>query len=85
MIEIKITDTGCGIAEENLGKLFSPFFTTKALGKGTGLGLSIVYGIIKMHRGNIFVQSKLGEGATFTVVLPIQHFKEQSTPIDGVL
>ena len=71
-VEIKVSDTGCGIPEENLGRLFTPFFTTKALGKGTGLGLSIVYGIIKMHRGQIAVQSQVGQGTTFTVTLPVQ-------------
>jgi two-component system NtrC family sensor kinase len=78
-VEIKVSDTGCGIPEENLGKLFTPFFTTKALGKGTGLGLSIVYGIIKMHRGQIAVQSQVGQGTTFTVTLPVQLPKGQST------
>ncbi len=76
-VEIKVSDTGCGIPEENLGKLFTPFFTTKALGKGTGLGLSIVYGIIKMHRGQIAVQSQVGQGTTFTVTLPVQLPKGQ--------
>jgi two-component system NtrC family sensor kinase len=71
-VEVKVSDTGYGIPEENLGKLFTPFFTTKALGKGTGLGLSIVYGIIKMHRGQIAVQSQVGQGTTFTVTLPVQ-------------
>ncbi len=71
-VEIKVADTGCGIPPEHLGKLFTPFFTTKALGKGTGLGLSIVYGIIKMHRGQIGVQSQVGEGTTFTITLPVQ-------------
>ena len=69
-IEVEVTDTGCGIPEENLGKLFTPFFTTKALGRGTGLGLSIVYGIIKMHRGHIAVRSGVGQGTTFTVSRP---------------
>jgi two-component system NtrC family sensor kinase len=78
-VEIKVSDTGCGIPEENLGKLFTPFFTTKALGKGTGLGLSIVYGIIKMHRGQIAVQSQVGQGTTFTVTLPVQLPKGPST------
>jgi signal transduction histidine kinase len=50
--------------------LFTPFFTTKALGKGTGLGLSIVYGIIKMHRGQIHVSSQIGEGTIITITLP---------------
>jgi two-component system NtrC family sensor kinase len=71
-VEIKVADTGCGIPTEHLGKLFTPFFTTKALGKGTGLGLSIVYGIVKMHRGQISVQSQVGEGTTFTITLPVQ-------------
>ena len=69
-VEIVVTDTGGGISEENLGKLFNPFFTTKPVGKGTGLGLSIVYGIIKMHRGQISVKSQVGKGAIFTVTLP---------------
>jgi two-component system NtrC family sensor kinase len=72
-VEIKITDTGCGIPEENQRKLFTPFFTTKKLGKGTGLGLSIVYGIIKMHRGQISVQSQVGVGTTFSILLPQKH------------
>jgi two-component system cell cycle sensor histidine kinase/response regulator CckA len=59
-----------GISPENLNKLFTPFFTTKGAGRGTGLGLSIVYGIIKMHRGQIVAQSKIGEGTSFIVTLP---------------
>ena len=50
-------------------KLFTPFFTTKPLGKGTGLGLAIIYGIVKMHRGEITVQSQLGQGTTFALSL----------------
>ncbi|HBY06900.1 MAG TPA: hypothetical protein DEH22_03610 [Chloroflexi bacterium] len=72
-VEIHISDTGEGIPEENMGKLFTPFFTTKGPGKGTGLGLSIVYGIIKMHRGQISVQSEVGAGTTFIVTLPLKH------------
>ena len=71
-VEIQIDDTGYGIPEEHLGKLFTPFFTTKPPGKGTGLGLSIVYGIVKMHRGQITVQSQVGRGTSFTVTLPVQ-------------
>jgi signal transduction histidine kinase len=52
--------------------LFTPFFTTKPPGKGTGLGLSIIYGIVKMHRGDIRVDSVEGQGATFTVILPVR-------------
>jgi two-component system NtrC family sensor kinase len=79
-VEIKVSDTGYGIPDENLGKLFTPFFTTKALGKGTGLGLSIVYGIIKMHRGQIAVQSQVGQGTTFTLMLPVRLPEGQSAP-----
>jgi len=71
MIQIAFRDTGCGIPEENLSKIFTPFFTTKPIGKGTGLGLAIVYGIIKMHRGQIYVESDVGVGSTFTITLPV--------------
>lgn len=80
-IVIDVSDTGCGIPAENIGKLFTPFFTTKALGKGTGLGLSIVYGIIKMHKGQIAVQSQVGQGTSFSVRLPKHLFKEESALI----
>jgi signal transduction histidine kinase len=69
-IEIMIRDTGQGIPQENLDKIFMPFFTTKKIGQGTGLGLAIAYGIVKMHRGSIEVKSKVGEGTTFWVKLP---------------
>jgi two-component system, NtrC family, sensor kinase len=71
-VEIKVSDTGSGIAPEHLSKLFTPFFTTKPAGKGTGLGLSIVYGIIKLHRGQITVQSQVGQGTTISITLPIR-------------
>jgi signal transduction histidine kinase len=70
-VEIKIRDTGCGIPKENLSNLFTPFFTTKELGKGTGLGLAIAYGVVKMHSGDISVQSEVGKGTTFCISLPI--------------
>jgi two-component system NtrC family sensor kinase len=79
-LEVQVSDTGCGISEENLGKLFTPFFTTKPVGKGTGLGLSIVYGIIKMHRGQISVSSKAGQGTTFTVTLPVKLSQQYLPP-----
>lgn len=69
-ITIEISDTGSGIPKENMGKLFTPFFTTKKMGKGTGLGLAIVYGIIKMHRGEIRAASEPGQGTTFLIRLP---------------
>lgn len=71
----EISDTGCGIPEENLNKLYTPFFTTKKMGKGTGLGLAIVYGIIKMHKGDIQATSKLNMGTKFTIKLPINQDK----------
>jgi two-component system NtrC family sensor kinase len=67
---LKITDTGTGIAEENMGKIFDPFFTTKS-DKGTGLGLSVSYGIIERHDGKIEVQSKMNQGTTFVIKLPV--------------
>lgn len=76
-VEINISDTGIGIPEEYLDKLFTPFFTTKPPGKGTGLGLSIVYGIVKMHRGQIITQSEVGKGSTFTIILPVQLITDQ--------
>jgi two-component system NtrC family sensor kinase len=79
-VEIEVADTGCGIAEENLGHLFSPFYTTKAPGRGTGLGLSIVYGIIKMHHGQIAVASRVGVGTTFTVTLPQRQPHKHRVP-----
>lgn len=74
---VKISDTGVGIAPENIAKLFNPFFTTKAVGKGTGLGLSISYGIVKKHGGNIEVESVSGKGTTFTVRLPLAGVEVQ--------
>ncbi len=71
MIEIEIQDTGSGVKPEHIEKLFDPFFTTKPVGTGTGLGLSISYNIIKKHQGRIEVKSKLNEGTTFTIYLPI--------------
>ena len=70
-IFIEITDSGCGIPEENLQRIFDPFFTTKE-NKGTGLGLSVSYGIIESHGGTIEVQSTVGEGTAFTIILPIE-------------
>jgi two-component system NtrC family sensor kinase len=70
-VVVQIKDTGCGIPQENIKQLFSPFFTTKPVGMGTGLGLSIAYGIVKMHQGAIQVKSGAGKGTTFTVTLPV--------------
>lgn len=70
---VEIMDTGCGIPSENMGKLFTPFFTTKKMGRGTGLGLAISYGIIKMHKGDVKVKSSIDHGTTFTLKLPIKQ------------
>ncbi|MGC8736322.1 MAG: ATP-binding protein [Dissulfurimicrobium sp.] len=77
-IEIYITDTGKGIPPELLPHIFDPFFTTKGEG-GTGLGLSVSYGIIKNHKGDISVESKVGKGTTFTIRLPIYNGEEDKT------
>jgi len=69
-IIIKISDTGKGIPEEDIPHLFDPFFTTKEVGKGTGLGLSIAYSIIDKHNGHIHVDSTVGKGSTFTIMIP---------------
>jgi signal transduction histidine kinase len=70
---IAIHDTGPGIAPEVMGRIFDPFFTTKPVGEGTGLGLSISYEIVKKHGGEIAAESRPGEGATFTVRLPLRR------------
>ena len=71
MVEIVVKDSGCGIPEANLQRIFDPFFTSKEVGKGTGLGLSVSHGIIKAHGGRISVESVVGEGSTFHILLPV--------------
>ncbi|MFC2161674.1 sensor histidine kinase [Acidobacteriota bacterium] len=71
-VQIDVTDEGCGIAKENLSKIFEPFFSTKDQ-KGTGLGLSVVWGIIDKHQGTISVESEIGKGSTFTIRLPVSQ------------
>ena len=70
-VYIEIADNGCGISEEVQKDIFTPFFTTKPIGQGTGMGLAISHNIIKKHNGEIQLQSKTGEGTTFTIKLPI--------------
>ncbi len=74
-VRLVVADSGHGIPQENLNKIFEPFFTTKQMGKGTGLGLAVTYGIVKMHRGDVSVESNADPdagptGTTFTVSLP---------------
>lgn len=73
---VEISDTGSGIPEEHLLRIFDPFFTTKA--DGTGLGLSISYGLVENNGGKIEVKSRLGEGTTFTILLPFQEDAEDA-------
>jgi two-component system NtrC family sensor kinase len=71
-VVVTISDTGVGIAKENLRRIFDPGFTTKGVGVGTGLGLSICSKIIQDHHGKIEVESEVGKGTTFTLTLPLQ-------------
>jgi signal transduction histidine kinase len=70
-VEVRIADTGGGIAPDTLPRIFDPFFTTKEVGEGTGLGLSVSYGIVQAHGGVIEVESEVGKGSTFTIALPV--------------
>jgi len=72
-VEVAIADTGVGIEQENLERIFQPFFTSKPPGQGTGLGLSLSYSIVHKHQGRIEVKSRRGEGSTFTVCLPMKQ------------
>ncbi len=83
MASIMIRDTGCGMAQNILDRIWEPFFTTKEVGQGVGLGLALTYDIVKNHGGDIHVESRVGEGAQFTVLLPIcndlhQHIVSRS-------
>lgn len=75
-VKLSVMDTGTGIPKENLGKIFTPFFTTKEVGRGTGLGLWVVRSVVEQHQGKIGVTSKVGKGTSFTVTLPLCVDKE---------
>jgi two-component system NtrC family sensor kinase len=79
-LQVSVTDSGGGIAPEHLPHIFNPFYTTKPKGIGTGLGLSISFGIVREHGGYIHANSPPGQGATFTVHLPI---RDARTPVPG--
>ncbi|WP_024334798.1 sensor histidine kinase [Desulfotignum balticum] len=76
-IEIRVTDNGAGIHPEHIEKVFSPFFTTKPVGKGTGLGLSVCYGIIESFSGTMDVTSRVNDGTTFIITLPMAESEKQ--------
>ncbi len=71
LLVLRVRDTGCGMPPEMQKEIFTPFYTTKQLGKGTGMGLSIVYGVVKMHAGDIAVDSEVGKGTSFIVRIPM--------------
>jgi two-component system NtrC family sensor kinase len=83
MVEISITDSGCGIPEQDRQRIFDPFFTSKGVGQGTGLGLSVSHGIVRAHGGTIEVDSEVGEGSTFRIYLPIETQDTEVTSIDN--
>ncbi len=76
-VVIEVSDTGHGIAPEDVSKIFEPFFTTKEVGKGTGLGLAVCYGIVTEHGGRLSVRSNVGVGTTFSIFLPIKSGVER--------
>lgn len=76
-VKIEVTDTGEGIAPDNLGKIFDPFFTTKGVGNGTGLGLAVSYGIVQEHGGTIEAFSEDGNGTTFMLSFPVASLQRQ--------
>ena len=79
-VRVRVTDTGNGIPPDVLPHIFEPFFTTKEVGKGTGLGLAQVYGIVNQHEGHIDVSTKMGEGTTFTIYLPVLQVQKVEQP-----
>lgn len=83
-VVVKIQDTGPGIPPDIIARIFDPFFTTKKKGEGTGLGLSVVYGIVKSHGGDITVDSRPGDGATFTIKLPLLQMETEESDVPSI-
>lgn len=82
---IRVVDQGCGIAQDQLQRIFEPFVTTKGVGKGTGLGLSTVYGIVKQSGGFVFVDSELSKGSVFTLFFPVNEGEQRSIAIQPLI
>jgi len=83
-VMLSFQDNGCGISEQNLNRLFEPFFTTKEIGKGIGLGLANLHSIIKTYHGGLCVESELGKGTTFQILLPYcQESSSKENPADA--
>ncbi|RUO31258.1 sensor histidine kinase [Aliidiomarina soli] len=78
-VEISIRDDGSGISDEQMPRIFEPFYTSKPVGEGTGLGLALTYNIVKKHGGTLRVDSKVGQGTCFTVVLPVAGIQQAQT------
>ncbi len=81
-IQLKVTDTGTGIPDDIIGKIFEPYFTTKDF--GSGLGLTLVYKIVKEHKGDIAIKTKEGEGTAFTLSFPIPRGEKRLIGFKGV-
>ncbi len=82
-LKIEVADTGSGIPQDKLSKVFDPFFSTKEVGKGSGLGLTVSYELVKRHGGWIDVKSRVGEGSVFTVYLPLRSLQAKGLDIRG--
>jgi signal transduction histidine kinase/ActR/RegA family two-component response regulator len=82
-VQVEFQDNGPGIRPEHLARIFDPFFTTKPVGKGTGLGLSLCYGIVQEHGGKITARSELGQGAIFTIDLPVAQAPAPAATVNG--